>query len=215
MSSINYQSIEKLESNDIQNYKDGVQLLLKLLTNVINEPENQKFRTIRLENKTVKERLLNLTGMKDLLVEIGFEEVCLYNCYSINLFILSFLQTNGQLSLQSNILMARLKKYIEYLRKRLDLMCNMPGPSNVLKNKVESPVNMSKVDNITREKRSKLNFKPFHERIAFPKVIVCDSILKKPKTFFAKFNYVTNMLLDISKYIPSKSRSHIRHCDAV
>lgn len=211
MSSINYQSIEKLESNDIQNYKDGVQLLLKLLTNVINEPENQKFRTIRLENKTVKERLLNLTGMKDLLVEIGFEEVCLYNCNSINVYIVNFLQINGQLSLQSNILMARLKKYKEHLKKRLDLMCNLPGTSKVLKNKVESPVNISKVESMTREKRSKLNFKPFHERISFPKVIVCDTMIKN-ETFLIM---LTTLLLDNSKYIPSKSRSYIRHCDAI
>ncbi len=62
--------------NSVDQYSDGVVILLKLLDNVIREPQNNKYRSIRLENKVIKEKLLGLNGIRELLAGIGFEEVC-------------------------------------------------------------------------------------------------------------------------------------------
>lgn len=76
MACINLDAIKKLEdTKNIDYYVDGVKILLNLLENVIREPENPKYRTIRLENKTIKEKLLNLNGARELLIQIGFYEV--------------------------------------------------------------------------------------------------------------------------------------------
>lgn len=50
-------------------------VLLRILDNIINEPHNNKYRTIRLENNTIKEKLLPLRGIRELLNAIGFIEV--------------------------------------------------------------------------------------------------------------------------------------------
>lgn len=76
MACINLDAIRKLEeTKNVDCYVDGVQILLNLLENVIREPENPKYRTIRLENKTIKEKLLALVGARELLIRIGFHEV--------------------------------------------------------------------------------------------------------------------------------------------
>lgn len=62
--------------NSTEQYSDGVVILLRLLDNVIREPQNNKYRTIRLENKVIKEKLLCLSGIRELLTSIGFDEVC-------------------------------------------------------------------------------------------------------------------------------------------
>lgn len=67
--------------NSSEQYSDGVVVLLRLLDNVIREPQNNKYRTIRLENKVIKEKLLCLNGIRELLTNIGFEEVrCIFKC---------------------------------------------------------------------------------------------------------------------------------------
>lgn len=76
MSEINAKAVQKLEEGaDIEVYAAGVNILLKLLDNVIREPQNLKYRKIRLENKTIKEKLLCVPGALELLHAIGFEEV--------------------------------------------------------------------------------------------------------------------------------------------
>ncbi|KAH8253758.1 hypothetical protein KR032_006792 [Drosophila birchii] len=53
-------------------YLEAVRILLVLLENVLSQPKNAKFRTIRLDNKTIKEKLLSLPGCERLLDAIGF-----------------------------------------------------------------------------------------------------------------------------------------------
>lgn len=75
-SAINDELITNLvHFNPTEQFSDGVIILLKLLDNVIREPQNNKYRAIRLENKTIKEKLLCLNGIRELLSSIGFEEV--------------------------------------------------------------------------------------------------------------------------------------------
>lgn len=76
MSTINRESVIKLEENqNTDEYTNGVNILLKLLDNIIREPHNQKYRRIRLENQTIKDKVLCLPGARELLHHIGFEEV--------------------------------------------------------------------------------------------------------------------------------------------
>lgn len=75
MTSINEGAILKLEENSNELYVDCVEILLRLLENVIREPENLKFRTIRLENETIKQKLLPLSHIDEALKCIGFEKV--------------------------------------------------------------------------------------------------------------------------------------------
>lgn len=74
--SLNYErEVLNLETANRCVYIESVTILLKLLDNVIREPQNEKYRTIRLENKAIKEKLLCLNGVRELLVKIGFYEV--------------------------------------------------------------------------------------------------------------------------------------------
>lgn len=77
MTSINLDAILKLEQNKSSNacYVDSVSTLLKVLDMIIREPYNEKYRSIRLENKVVKEKLLCLNGIREVLDHIGFLEV--------------------------------------------------------------------------------------------------------------------------------------------
>lgn len=77
MAAVDIEAIKSLENGNNQtHYIDAVTILLKILDNILREPNNAKYRTIRLENKIVKEKLLALVGMRALLKQIGFVEVC-------------------------------------------------------------------------------------------------------------------------------------------
>lgn len=75
--SLNYErEVLNLETANRVAYIESVTILLKILDNVIREPQNEKYRTIRLENKIIKEKLLSLNGVRQFLERIGFVEVC-------------------------------------------------------------------------------------------------------------------------------------------
>lgn len=68
--------IRALELNcSSASYINSVSVLLRILDNIINEPHINKYRTIRLENQIIKEKLLPLHGIRELLSGIGFIEV--------------------------------------------------------------------------------------------------------------------------------------------
>lgn len=80
MTSVNIEAIRNLETfHNSSCYIESVSILIKILDNIIREPCNEKYRTIRLENKIIKEKLLCLAGMRELLNHIGFVEVCTYH----------------------------------------------------------------------------------------------------------------------------------------
>lgn len=59
--------------NSADAYLEATRILLVLIENVLKEPTNPKYRTIRLENKTIKEKLLSVAGIAQLLNAIGFQ----------------------------------------------------------------------------------------------------------------------------------------------
>lgn len=60
--------------NTKETYLEAVRILLVLLDNVLKFPNEVKYRSIRLENKAIKEKLLSLEGSSELLTAIGFKK---------------------------------------------------------------------------------------------------------------------------------------------
>lgn len=68
-------SLDQLEKNNSKSaFLDSTSVLLRLLDNVIKFSDEPKYRTIRKENKIIKEKLL-INSMLSLLLKIGFVEV--------------------------------------------------------------------------------------------------------------------------------------------
>ncbi|XP_055606267.1 peptide-N(4)-(N-acetyl-beta-glucosaminyl)asparagine amidase [Uranotaenia lowii] len=143
-------------SNPKDSYVAGAETLLRLLDNIIREPGNEKYRSIRLENKTIKEKLLSVKGMKQLMLEMGYVE------------------KNGTLTLPSNVIIAKIRKYRDFIHERKDSVQNPPSTSSGTGSQVDTKL-------IELVKPSTAAFKPiepriragaaFHRRIAFPKII--------------------------------------------
>lgn len=55
-------------------YKTAFEILQKLISNIINSPENQKFRVIKKTNPIVQTKLLQIPQIVDVLNVIGFED---------------------------------------------------------------------------------------------------------------------------------------------
>lgn len=103
--------------NTKESLEEGLKILLRLLDNVISDPGNTKYRRIRSENKIIKEKLLSLDGMNDLLKEIGF--VLGEDAYD----------------LPTNVLIARLKEYRTEIDKAMSEKSESEGTGAVKKKK--------------------------------------------------------------------------------
>ena len=67
--------IQQLLENPRDVFLDVTNLLLRFANNVLNDPENIKYRQIRVGNPIVEKRLLPINGAMECLFEMGFEEV--------------------------------------------------------------------------------------------------------------------------------------------
>lgn len=65
---------EQLLDNPPEVFMDVSQLLLKFASNIINNPDNPKYRTIRVGNKIFQSRLLPVNGAVECLFTMGFQE---------------------------------------------------------------------------------------------------------------------------------------------
>ena len=65
--------------------KSAAEILVKLIGNVIRDPSNLKYRSVRLANPIIESKLLVATGAFEILFSVGFEEVNYRPCYK-NLF---------------------------------------------------------------------------------------------------------------------------------
>ncbi|XP_017110557.1 peptide-N(4)-(N-acetyl-beta-glucosaminyl)asparagine amidase isoform X2 [Drosophila elegans] len=127
-------------------YLEAVRILLVLLENVLAQPENSKFRTIRLENKTIKEKLLSLPGCERLLDAIGFVRSPGSNAYI----------------LPTDVSLQQVQKYRDVLSERRSAWLSGTVPKN--------PPQTSAVS----IPPSPLFIKPsveYRQRIAFPRVL--------------------------------------------
>lgn len=72
---------EQLLDNPSEVFMDVSGLLLKFASNIINNPDNPKYRSIRVGNKIFQSRLLPVNGAVECLFAIGFQEVlCSTSC---------------------------------------------------------------------------------------------------------------------------------------
>ena len=55
--------------------KSAAEILVKLIGNVIRDPSNLKYRSVRLANPIIEANLLVATGAFEILFSVGFEEV--------------------------------------------------------------------------------------------------------------------------------------------
>lgn len=65
---------EQLLDNPPEVFMDVSQLLLKFASNIINNPDNPKYRAIRVSNKIFQSRLLPVNGAVECLFTMGFQE---------------------------------------------------------------------------------------------------------------------------------------------
>ncbi|XP_058121945.1 peptide-N(4)-(N-acetyl-beta-glucosaminyl)asparagine amidase [Anopheles ziemanni] len=180
MAAINQALVLALESNPKESYVVATETLLRLLDNIIREPQNAKYRTVRLENQSIKEKLLSAVGMKQLMLAIGF------------------IEANGTLTVPSNVLLANLRKYREFIHERKELIKNPPKTAPTAS--ITTNTNGGTVANTTLPSGSNMMFlpagsstgakqeerkelidikasRPFHARIEFPRVLQTSNTL--------------------------------------
>ena len=66
--------VNKLNENTKEVFGEAKNILGRLLSNIIREPENIKYRKIRMNNPKIENLLLNTSGAFDVLFSVGFEE---------------------------------------------------------------------------------------------------------------------------------------------
>ena len=81
---------EALRKNDDAVFKDTATLILRYANNILRDPENLKYRQVRLANAIFMEKLLPVDGAVDIFFAMGFEEV--RNISTVNfILVLTFL----------------------------------------------------------------------------------------------------------------------------
>lgn len=73
--SCGFSSIQKLQDNDKSIFLSTSEILLKFANNIIKDPDNPKYRKIRVGNAIVMEKLLPVSGGVESLFDMGFKEV--------------------------------------------------------------------------------------------------------------------------------------------
>ena len=66
--------VELLRENTEEVKKEAGDILVKLLSNIVAEPNNTKYRQVKLANKKIEEKLLPASGAFEILFSVGFEE---------------------------------------------------------------------------------------------------------------------------------------------
>ena len=62
------------ESNDDSHLLGGLDILLKLIHNILKSPKEEKFRKIKKTNKKIAEKLLSVEGIHDLLLALEYKD---------------------------------------------------------------------------------------------------------------------------------------------
>ena len=73
-SAIDTSAVKMLEDNEPHVISEAGEILLKLIGNVLRDPHNIKYRSIRLSNPKIEKKLLAATGAFEILFAVGFEE---------------------------------------------------------------------------------------------------------------------------------------------
>lgn len=166
--SVDLDLVARLERNPSSAYVKGVAILLKLLSNIVDNPTEEKFRRFKKTNPRISSELLSVDGMEALLVDAGFE-----------LDGEEFVVRRGGLGVIS-----KLKNYRDFFQKRLETVQRNPSalrqPSDATASsagaikKVTTPVKKPAVTvKIVADK-------PYFERIRFaPTLATSNNFLRQ------------------------------------
>lgn len=106
------QSVNDLKSNSADVCLQVVNVLLKLINNIINHPHQSKFRKIFLDSEIIQNNLLPFSGAMEFLFEIGFiddenslvlpESISLNALYSYKQELLNIISENKKIKIPNN-----------------------------------------------------------------------------------------------------------------
>lgn len=76
----NSNNIENICKNIIKNYNEesvysAFSLLIKLFNNIINNPNEPKFRQFKVTNEAIKSKILSIKGTDCIVKEVGYEQL--------------------------------------------------------------------------------------------------------------------------------------------
>ncbi len=71
----NTDSVTNLFANSSDIAVSTAEILLKIATNIVNNPDSAKYRSLKVSNAVVSNKLLPVSGAMECLFEMGFEEV--------------------------------------------------------------------------------------------------------------------------------------------
>eukprot|EP00344_Euplotes_crassus_P006458 CAMPEP_0196996226 /NCGR_PEP_ID=MMETSP1380-20130617/2159_1 /TAXON_ID=5936 /ORGANISM="Euplotes crassus, Strain CT5" /LENGTH=189 /DNA_ID=CAMNT_0042412123 /DNA_START=1 /DNA_END=570 /DNA_ORIENTATION=- len=60
--------------NDDSSIITGLEILIKLIKNILKSPHEEKFRNIKKTNKAISTKLLSLSGIEDLILALGYKD---------------------------------------------------------------------------------------------------------------------------------------------
>lgn len=143
----------RLERNKKSSYVNGVTIFLKLLTNIIDNPKEEKYRKFKRSNQRISSDLLSLDGIEEIIVDVGFE-----------LDGDEYVLRRGGLGVIS-----KLKMFRDFFQKRLEVV---QQGSATLNTQSTSTGAIQKVLNKPSLPMVKIVAdKPFRERIRFPQIL--------------------------------------------
>lgn len=155
--SIDLDLAKRLEGNSKAAYINGFTIFLKLLNNIIDNPQEEKYRKFKKTNPRISGELLSLDGMEQLILESGFE-----------LDKDEFVIRRGGVGMIS-----KLKNYRDFFQKRLEMM--KQNSSTLTTSAVPSSSSSGAIQKTVTKPRLEpvkiLANKPFHDRIKFPQIL--------------------------------------------
>lgn len=149
-----------LENNRHDQIVDGLPILLRLLENIVRNPNETRFRTINLANRIVQQKLSMLSGIGPLLQSIGFESLPL--------------PAVDQMLLSPSVMTAQVKKYVQELQEILEhILISAPTASTPATVAIDDGRavlgTLEHSDSLSKQLAS---VRPYAQRIRFQSVLV-------------------------------------------
>ena len=139
--SVNLDLASRCEKNPRKSFVSAVSIFLKLVTNIIDNPSQEKYRKFKKTNQRIANELL-IDGMTELIQDAGFE------------------LDGEEFVMRRGGVISKLKAYRDFFQKRLEKLSSVDIPKTVEVKPEPKPSTVRIVAN-----------HPFHDRIRFPQVL--------------------------------------------
>lgn len=150
--SINLDLAARCEKNPKKSYVGAITIFIKLLSNIVENPNQEKFRKFKKSNSRISSELLSVDGMTELILDAGFE-----------LDGDEFMLRRGGLGIIN-----KLKSYRDFFQKRLDVFTSSSSAESI------GPVSKGAVQKVLAANPAPVKItakQPFHNRIRFPQIL--------------------------------------------